>query len=445
MTSLMRQGLPQAVETERVVLGALQSDIEAQDAILGAVDPDDFSTEAHRLIVSAAMDLRDSGEHLDRVTLARKLIDKRQLEAVGGMTYLADLDADLPKIYGLDSYLKTLREKSILRKAAIACSGMVERLCAPGAGITEVREAEEFLRALSAHADNKLSLLSMAEFLDSRMSVEQFLNPERDSNRVVETPWAGLNGMLSGGGLKPGQLVILAARPGIGKSACASSLALYAGHQGHGVGFFSLEMSTEEVFQRMVACEAQISLSALQKGNLSEIQARQAQGAMVDIAERHIRVDDTSGATIPAIIGTIRRHNAKLQRPISLAIVDYLQLLGTTRKRSNRNEEVSALTRDLKLAARELRIPFVVLAQLNRDVERQEREPELHDLRESGSIEQDADTVMFLHINPREKREAWEQRRPARVKLLVRKQRNGPIGARELEFDGKYMRLTEVG
>jgi replicative DNA helicase len=435
--------LPAALEIERLVLGALITDAEAGDAIFAGVEPDDFSVEAHKRIFRAAEGLRVKGCGISHVSVAQALIDARQLESCGGLGYLAELDS-VPRLFGVDSYLRTLREKAILRKAASAAEALTHKLCAAGAGVEEVREAEEFLRNLAARAERHAALMSIAEFLDKRGDIEDFLNPSRKAEGIVPSPWQGLNAMLSGGGLRPGQLVILAARPGLGKSACASAFALAAARAGCPVAFFSLEMSAEEIFQRMIASLAGVSLPRLLRGELSLVQRVEVQQALSALSELPLRVDDTCGATVPAVVGAVRRHNAREPRPAGLIVVDYLQLITSSRKRQTRAEEVSSITRDLKLAARDLRAPVLVLAQLNRDSERQEREPELHDLRESGSIEQDADVVMFLHRRGKRTQE-FDPNEPTPLALLVRKQRNGPIGARELEFAGKFMRISERG
>jgi replicative DNA helicase len=442
MTSLEITGLPQAIELERLVLGALQIDPEAQDGILSALEPDDFAREDHRRIFLAALEVRNAGDSLDRVTIAHRLIAKGQLDSVGGLAYLADLDNDLPQLYGLDSYVKKIREKAILRRAVLTCSSLMERLSAPEATLAEIRAAEELMRTLAAKGESGSGLRSMAEFFESH-SMADFLDPSRLRATVVPSPFAGLNAMLAGG-FRPGQLVVLAARPGIGKSACASAFALEAARAGCGVAFFSLEMSAAEVWQRMTASCAEVSLSALTKGNLSDSYHHAAMFAMTNISEMPVHVDDTTGSTVPALIGALRKHNAKLDSPVKLVIVDYLQLLSSTWKKQNRTEEVSGITRDLKLAARELKVPILVLSQLSREMDKQDREPELHDLRESGSIEQDADVVMFLHQTAKDKRESFEQRCAGRLRLLVKKQRNGPIGGRDLLFHAKYMRLEEV-
>lgn len=442
MRAIEVHGLPQSVEIERLVLGALQVDPDAQDVILSALDPEDFSREDHRRVFIAAMEVRAAGDTIDRVTLAHKLMDKGQLESVGGLTYLAEMDSDLPKLYGLDSYLKTLREKSILRGAVLAMHASCERLCGAGAGIPEMREAEEFLRSLSAKAESSVSLMTLAEYLEKPGAIDRIMHPEKAAASIVATPWGRLNEILSGG-FRPGQLIILAARPGIGKSAVAAAISLHAATGDTGVALFSLEMGRDEIFQRMVASKAQISLSRLMRGDLSGQQNREVWRAMGEISETPLRVDDTSGASVPAIVGSVRKHNARLQRPIGLVVIDYLQLMGSAAKRQNRTEVVSEITRSLKLAARELRVPFLVLSQLSRDSAKDDREPELHDLRESGSIEQDADVVMFPHQTRKEQTEAFDQRRPGLMRMLVKKQRNGRLGAVNLLFHGKYMRIFE--
>lgn len=443
MTAIETLGLPQSLEMERVVIGVLLTEPDAQDAVLGAIEAKDFTIEAHKQIIFAAQELRESGDQIDRATVAHRLNSKGQLQGVG-LGYLADLDNGIPKVYGVDSYLKQLRETATIRSAVLAMHSLSQRLCGPGAGLQDVRDAEEIMRTLAAKGDTSLSLRTMGEFFENH-SLADFMEPSRTRVGVVETPWPGLNSLLSAGGLRPGQFVILAARPGIGKSACASAFALEAARQDCGVAFFSLEMSTEEVWQRMVASLAGIPLSALIKGNLHDLQRHEAMAAMTQISEMPLRVDDTTGASVPAIVGAVRKHNARVQRPIGLVIIDYLQLMSSTQKKQNRTEEVSAITRALKLAARALKVPMLVLSQLSRDNEKQDREPELPDLRESGSIEQDADIVMFLHQTAKEKRESIENRTPGRLKLLMRKQRNGPIGRRDLLFHAKYMRLEEVG
>ena len=440
-------GLPSNVEVERLTLGALMIDQAAQDAILATLEDGDFSTEAHRRIYSAARAVRDRGDELDRVTIAHELMARKQVESVGGLGYLSDLDTGLPTLYGLDSYLRILRDQSTLRSAALACHSVAERLCAPGAGLQEIRDAEDILRQLSARGERQLSLMSFAEHMQEPHALDRLLHAEKFGSESIPTPWPSLNEILSNGGFLPGQLVILAARPSVGKSAVAAVLSLHAASF-VGVGKFSLEMGRDAIFRRMVAAKAQISLSRLQKGNLSESQRHAVMLAMTEISELPLRVDDTTGATVPAIVAAIRKHNARMQQPIRLVVIDYLQLLTAARKTSNRTEEVSSITRALKLAARELKVPFLVLSQLSRETARSGDKPDLHDLRESGSIEQDADTVLFLYQSKEERAMGFDEQgrgQPAPLWVLVKKQREGRLGDVRLTFFAKYMQITDEG
>lgn len=423
--------LPDAPDVERLVLGALLTDPSAPEPIL-ALQDHDFSLDAHRRILNAARWLYDHGQQIDRITVAERLREQRQLDSVGGLAYIVDLDTGLPQIYGLESYLGTLRLKSTLRRAAKEAFSLAERLCLPGADVDEIRAAEAFLRDVASYADGpKVTLRSLAEAMERAGGIDAFVKPSYGS--AVPSPWARLNAMLTGGGFRAGQLIVIGARPGMGKSALAALVAREAA-ESTGVAVFSLEMADREIWLRMLASLTAESVRRIERGEVKDL-------VLVCnwLANKALYIDDSTGANVPAIVQAAKRRGG-----IGLIVIDYLQLLAPVRRTQNRNEAVSEISRALKLAARELRVPVIVLSQLNREMAKETREPELHDLRDSGSIEQDADIVMFLHTDPKEREAAFRDRRPSELSLLVKKQRNGRVGKVKLLFSPWNMQMIEV-
>lgn len=426
--------LPEAIETEKLVLGVLLGEPDAASTIL-TLDSQDFFIEQHKRIFEAARWLNENGQDITCNTVYQRLADTRHAESVGGLSYLIGLDA--PHIYGLESYLGTLRIKSTLRRAAIAAHELSERCCMPGAELNDIRSAEMFLREIASRADrNVASLTGLSDLIDEHGGLDNFMRPDRSG--AVPLPWNAMNSVLTGGGFLPGQLIILGARPGLGKSALAALIAL--GARDLGVAVFSLEMGANEIWFRMIASKANMPLKAITEGSLDDWTLRQGvHAAATELSEKPVYVDDTTGANVPAVVAAIRKRAG-----VRLVIIDYLQLLSPLRKRQSRAEEVSEISRALKLAARELRVPFLVLSQLSRSSAKDNRPPELQDLRESGSIEQDADIVMLLHAGPKELKEAIAAKRPNSLDLIIAKQRNGATGTVRMMFNPGNMQMWEV-
>jgi replicative DNA helicase len=418
-----------------MVLGVLLSAPDATSAIL-TLEPHDFYLNQHRQIFNAARWCEESGQEITVMTVYQRLKDAGHLESVGGITYLSGISG-IPHIYGLESYLGTLRLKAALRRAALAFHEQSELMCMPGAGIEELRAADAALREISAKAEqNPPSLLNLGESMNKHGGMTPFMRPDR--RQAIPSPWTRFNEMLSGGGFLPGQLVILGARPSLGKSACAALMALDA--RDRGVAVFSLEMGAREIWFRMIASQAGLPLRVVTEGDISgDDISRRLHAATTELSEKPLYVDDTTGANVPAIVAAVRK------RPgIQMVILDYLQLVSPLRKRQNRAEEVSELSRSLKIAARDLQVPFLVLSQLNRMPAKDGRAPELQDLRESGSIEQDADIVLFLHAEPKEVKAAIQEKRASLLDLIVAKQRNGATGTVGMKFNPANMKIWEV-
>jgi len=375
--------LPAALEIERLVLGAMLTDVEAAPMIAGSLQGDDFSLTKHRLLFAAACALIESGEHLDAQQLGTALRKAGKLEAVDGIGYIVSLDDDLPRVFGLDGYIRTLRQKTILRQAAIRAQALLAECCHPSADIAAVSRAEEFLRSLTERT-NQRSLRGLEEHLAGAGGIDGLLHPN-GRELIVPTPWKSLSEILLGG-FRASQLVILAARPGMGKSTAAAQIGVTAALAGHGTDVFSFEMNASQIWRRMVAHHAQISLGRINRGGLSLIDRHAAVGATTDLAEAPLWIDEESNCTVPALVGAVRKQRSSGRKP-SLIVVDYLQLLQTTRRRESRVQEITEISRQLKIAARELRIPLLVLSQLSRDSEKDNgRRPELTDLRESGCL-----------------------------------------------------------
>ena len=262
---------------------------------------------------------------------------------------------------------------------------------------------------------------------------------------TCDTPWPALNELLTGGGFQKGQLVIIGARPGMGKSALAAQLGVHAAQQGCGTAVFSLEMAAGEYWRRTISNLSRVSLGRLHREpSYRDPEGRDVLVSMDRLTNLPIWVDETTALSVSGLNARVRRLVSR-GHPIGLVIVDYLGLLTVARGRQNRVEEVSEITRGLKLASRELKVPFVVLSQLSRESEKEERSPRLTDLRESGSVEQDADIVAFLHQDRKERQAAVAERRPGLMQIAVAKQRNGPVGSVKVLFDAPRMRMDEAG
>ncbi len=424
--------LPAALDAERLILGSLLvSRISPGEVPL---TPDDFSIEKHRQIFTTAGEVHARGEAVNRLTVADDLQRRGRLEACDGLAYLVDLEDESVQV-NLDSYVRLVHNKSILRRAAVAGQSLMDEcLRAHDAPAELLARAQRMLQDLSDGARPAGSLRSLGEFVEGYPDgLNGLLQPER-STPLVTTPWPSVNRLVTG--FRPGQLIIVAGRPSVGKTAFAGQVAERAACAGSGAAFFSLETSTEEIFLRLACSRANVDAHQLRRGELSTDERGRLQAAAAALAELPLYVDDATGCNVASIHAGLRRRGAK--NSIRLVLVDYLQLMEAPGRRENRTQEVSAITRGLKLIAREFDVPVVALSQLNRSPETEKRRPSLSDLRDSGSIEQDADVVIMLH-QPEAKDGAPAQD----AEILVRKQRGGPRGKVALRFKPWLVRFEE--
>ncbi len=439
----LEKGLPANVDAERLILGAILTDESAFVQVAATLDESDFSLEKHRRIFARMRDLNDRGERIDRVTVANELMKQGQLESVDGISYLVSLDDGLPQIYNLESYVGIIKDKATLRRLIFACQSIINRC---------MMDQEEPERVLAAAEESLLRLgeeqekdapANPGQIIDEfQGGLNAFLDPSKRI-RGVSTGFVKLDEMT--GGLHPGELIIIAGRPSMGKTALALNIAQHvATHPkpGKAVAIFSLEMSKESLLTRMICAAARVDQQKFRAGYLNKEERRRLQVAAADLVEAPLYIDDTAGANLMDIHAKLRRLQA--EHELGLAVVDYLQLMSGGGRFENRTQEVSYLSRGLKMMAKELNVPMLVLSQLSRAPETRPGDaiPQLSDLRESGSIEQDADLVAFIYRAEYYKPDREDLKGLA--DLIVGKQRNGPIGKIKLAFLREFTKFENL-
>ncbi|HLZ58081.1 MAG TPA: replicative DNA helicase [Ktedonosporobacter sp.] len=438
--------LPQNIEAESGVLGSIIIDPEAVDRVIGYLRPEDFYRDAHRQLYEAIAGLKARGIEADFITLCDDLERRNRLEGIGGASYITSLMNGVPTSGNIEYYGRIVQRTGVLRRLVGAC-GQIAALAYDGDQEVQqiLEEAERTVFEISQ--DFLLSTstdIGMGPLISQYMSTLEQRYENRGEVVGIPTGYEDLDRLL--GGLQRSDLDILAARTSIGKTALALNIAYNAAvRNGRSVGIFSLEMSREQLAQRFMALESGLEQQKLRTGRILDEEWEplvNAAGKLSELGERGIRIDDTAGISLLQMRSRARRWIAEYG--IELIIVDYLQLAttGENRKYENRQNEVSAISRGLKLMARELNVPVLALAQLSRALEtRQSKVPQLSDLRESGSIENDADVVMFIYrdeiYNP-------ETERRGQADIIVAKQRNGPLGEVALAFNQSSSRFLDL-
>ncbi len=426
---------PHNIEAEQSVLGALMLEKDSIIKVADILKSNDFYQNKHSLIYEAMLDLYEKQEPLDMLSVSSRLEEKNQLEEVGGSSYLASLINSVASASNIVYYAKLVQKKSLLRKLITTATEIIEL------GYNESEDTEKILD----EAEQKLFAISQKyikqDFVPIKSILEEAFNridelhKNKGELRGIPSGFPDLDNLLAG--FQKSDLIILAARPSIGKTTLALDLARYIGTKNKTpVGIFSLEMSADQLIDRMIAAEAKIDLWRLRTGRLRDKENgsdfEKISNAMGILSEAPIYIDDTGSANIMEMRTMARRLQAEHQ--LGVIIIDYLQLMeGRSRGGDNRVQEISEISRSLKQLARELNVPVIALSQLSRQVEsRSPQIPKLSDLRESGSIEQDADVVMFLYREDREKPDTPNKNI---VDVLVAKHRNGPVGKIQLYFN----------
>jgi replicative DNA helicase len=431
---------PQNVDAEMSLLGAVLIDEEVLADISEHVTPKDFYDKRHATIFDGMMRLYERHKPVDLLTLTDELKRKSELEIVGGSAYLTELTNYVPTAAHAEAYAELVAQKAV-RRRLIKASGDISEL-----GYDEETTTQELLEKAEAElfsvSDQSLKqdLVSLESILTDSFDRLEELHRNKGALRGIRTGYRDLDNMTAG--LQRSDLIILAARPAMGKTTLVTNLAYnVATIAKQPVLFFSLEMSKEQLVDRMLADASGVDSWSIRTGNLSDEDFSKLSEAMGEMAEAPIFIDDTPGLSVLEMRTKARR--AAHEQPLGLIIVDYLQLMQATgRSDGNRVQEVSEISRGLKLLARELNVPVIALSQLSRSVEsRESKKPMLSDLRESGSIEQDADIVMFIY------REAYynpDTERENVTDLIIAKHRNGPVGNVELYFHPERLRFMSL-
>lgn len=435
---------PQSLDSERALLGALLLKPEGLHDVSDTVRPDSFYAEKHRTIFETMRELSDRGEPIDLLSLSERLQSKSMLERCGGRAYIADLVNSAPAPGNFHHYAELVSRKHLMRSLIEASHEIAEAAYDEAKDTAEVLDdAEKKIYAIgNATATHKF--IAIGEKLEGAW--DRIANAGKlDGVRGVPTGYPDLDNLLSG--LHKSDLIILAARPSVGKTSLALDIARNAAIRHNiPVGIFSLEMSSEQLVDRMLSAESYVNSWKLRTGTVHDEQDfERIRDAVEVLSKAPIYIDDKPGANILSMRAVARR--LKREQGIGLIVVDYLQLMAPTNTKQSDSmvQQVTEISRSLKSLARELEVPVLALSQLSRAVEQRGGKPRLSDLRDSGSIEQDADVVIFIH---REDRTNQESDRKNIAEILVEKHRNGPTGKVELYFDDKrtsYMPMDKSG
>lgn len=430
---------PHSVDAERSVLGSMLLDANALELALEQLRPEDFYLPAHETIFACMRDIRNAGGAVDLVTLANELERHGKLDMAGGAAGLSELLGFVPTAANVQEYIGIVEEKSV-RRQLIRAGGDIAR-----DGMNDEAGLEKVLN----DAERRIYDISMRKSEDSLVPVEEIvpgafaeigeLMNLRGKLTGVDTGFIDLNRMT--GGFQKSDLIIVAARPAMGKTAFALNIAQHAAlHDGRTVVIFSLEMSARQLVMRMLCTEATVESQKIREGVIDPEDTNRLLEVMEPMSRSGLYIDDTGGISVPEIRSKCRR--LKARRGLDMVVIDYLQLMqsGGGRRSDSRTQEVSDMTRQLKLLARELEVPVVLLAQLNRGPEtRQDHTPMIADLRESGSIEQDADMVILLY-----RPAVYDETEDNTSHAIIAKHRHGPTGTVLLAWQGEYTRFMNL-
>ncbi|OGC13042.1 replicative DNA helicase [candidate division WOR-1 bacterium RIFOXYC2_FULL_37_10] len=438
---------PQNLQAEQSVIGSMLIDKNAIIKVVEFLRPDSFYRDAHRHIFEAILELFDKGEPVDLITVTEILRKNNTLEQAGGSVYVSDLLNSVPTAANVEYYAKIVEEKATLRKVIDAGTKMV------GDAFDEPEDVDQVLD----RAESSIFEIALKRSREGFHKLDQILTKVLDKIDHLYGKQEHITGIPTGytdldkltAGFQNSDLIIIAARPSVGKTAFALNMAQNMAIKFKvPVAIFSLEMSKEQLAQRMLCAEAEINGLQLKTASLPDMGWKKLTRALSKLSEAHIYIDDTASLSSMEIRAKCRR--LKLERGLGLVVIDYLQLMSGRGRVENRVQEISEISRSLKTLAREIDVPVIALSQLSRAVEqRPDRRPRLSDLRESGEIEQTADLVMFIH---REDYYNPQSERGNIAEIIIAKQRNGPIGSIELvfrkdvaKFCNKESRYEEVG
>ena len=431
--------LPANVDAEKSVLGAILLNDECINQIQETLIPEDLYNPAHKIIYEAILECAKKFKRIDLVTLQDELKKKGQLENIGGIVYLVSLQEDIPSLGLVDQHCKIIKEKAVLRELIDSATGIITNCYS---------QDDKNISAVLDEAEKTIFNISNKRTSHSFVQLDIWLKKTFQHLSDIKSTSKGITGIPAGykkldkmsSGFQKGDFIVLAARPSMGKTALSLSIVANAANSGFSVGFFSLEMSAEQLTLRLLSSESGIALHNIRNATITSEEWVEITNVAARLAEMKIFIDDTAMLSIMDLRARARK--LKKEHNVQMLVVDYLQLLHSSKRHENRHQEVSEISRSLKALAKELDVPIISLSQLSRAVDsRMDKRPMLSDLRESGAIEQDADLIMFLYrdivYNP-------EAENPALSELIIGKQRNGPTGTVYLHFARELTKFEDM-
>ena len=437
MDELISRVPPNSLEAEQSVIGSMLLDKEAMATAMEFLRSEDFYSNAHQEIFDAAVSIYDRGEPVDLVTLIDELRQRGTLDVVGGATYVTDLPMSVPSTANIKYYIRIVEEKAILRRLIKSSNEIIK----------ESYDAQQEVDIIIDHAEKQIFDISQGRInrdfepiktimLETYSKIEEL---SENKGRIIGVPTGFTDFDLKTSGLQRSDFILIAARPSMGKTSFVLNIAQYAAiHENIPVAIFSLEMSKDQLVQRMLSSESNVELQKIRTGDLDENDWMKLVQASGPLSQAPIFIDDTPAISVMEIRSKARR--LKLEHGLGLIIIDYLQLMSSRGRVENRQQEISEISRSLKALARELDVPVVTLSQLSRAPEaRTDHRPMLSDLRESGAIEQDADLVAFLY---RDEYYDPDSEKKNIAEVIIAKQRNGPTGMIELVWLGQFTKFV---
>ena len=431
---------PHDVEAEQAVIGSMLTDSDAVSSSIEKLKEDDFYREDNRLIYSAMINLSNRAEPIDLITVKSELETMGKFEQVGGFEYIAELPEKVPTTANAEKYIKIVKEKSTLRKLIKTANEIIELGYDPTEELDDIMEGAE-KRIFNLMQDkNQKGYSPIKDILvDSFVELEQLYNQKQ---RITGVPSGFIDLDNRTAGFHGSELILIAARPAMGKSAFALNIATNAALKANvPVAIFSLEMSKEQMGNRILCSEAMVDSNKVRTGKLEDEDWTKLAESIGPLSETNIYIDDTPGISVMEIRAKCRK--LKLEKNIGMVVIDYLQLIqGSNRRNGSREQEIAEISRSLKILAKELNVPVIALSQLSRAVEqRQDHKPQLADLRESGSIEQDADVVMFLYRDDYYNQDSSKKNI---AEVIIAKNRSGALGSVDLGWMATYTKFVSL-
>jgi len=438
--SMLGKSLPSNIDAERAILGAILLNDECYHSIADVLVATDFYMPSHKAIFQAIMTLVSANQRIDMITLQHQLEAQKEMSVAGGVIYLVGLQEDIPSVGLIEQHAQIVKSKSMLRSLINSSVGIITDC---------YNQSDKDIETIIDEAERKIFEVSSKTSTKDFVQLDIWLRKTFQHLSSIKSSSKGVTGVSSSfevldamtSGFQKGDMIILAARPSMGKTAFALNLAVNAAKNKMSVGFFSLEMSAEQLTLRLLSTESGIGHHSIRNATISSEEWIELTHVAADLAQMKFFIDDTAGISIMELRAKARK--LKARHGVDMIIVDYLQLLHSHKKHENRHQEVSEISRALKALAKELEIPIIALSQLSRAVDsRVDKRPLLSDLRESGAIEQDADVIMFMYrdivYNP-------ETENPASAELIIGKQRNGPTGSVPLQFIRELTKFESAG